>query len=345
MTDGVVVVVVVEAIVVDVVVGVVDVVVEAGVVVVAEPAVTDVVVVVASVDVVVEPAATDVVVVGASVVVVEFVVVVTALDVVVVETVVAAQVGIVTTLSSSVTAPFRAKTCPLTVAPVFKVIDVRAIIEPAKSLVVPSVAELPTCQNTWQACAPFSNTTRLEVAPSREEPAWKMKTEFALPPPSRVSVPVNDKLEADSYTPATSVEPPRSPDTVVKGVRAAASRYAAVKSRSAFNAGPSAVCVTPDDCTPGGKPEMAVPGVSPMSPVMTDAPVLVMALPANTAYVDAVPRSTLTVAALALGTAQKKVATALKLNANAPPSRDRWPRTLCVRFSSVDLCGDCAETP
>ncbi len=185
---------------------------------------------------------------------------------------------------------------------------------------VPSVAELPTCQNTWQACAPFSNTTRLDVAPIKVEPAWKTKTESALPPPLRVNVPVSDSPDADVYTPGTSVDPPRSPDTVVKGVRAAASRYAAVKSLCALNAEPSVTCVTPEDCTPGGKPVIAVPGESPMFPEMTEAPVLVMALPAKTAYDAAVPRFTVVVAASALGIAKEKVASVATLSAEAPPS-------------------------
>jgi hypothetical protein len=69
-------------------------------------------------------------------------------SVVVVVAVTAAHVGAVMTLSSRVTAPFRACTRPLTFAPVSKVMDVRAKIEPLKRLVVPSVAELPTCQKT-----------------------------------------------------------------------------------------------------------------------------------------------------------------------------------------------------
>jgi hypothetical protein len=139
------------------------------VVVVVEAARVGVVVVVARLVVVV--VARLVVVVAAGVVVVVELVVVVVAAVVVVETVAAAQVGTVTTLLSSVTAPLRANTRPLTSAPVFRVIDVRARIDPAKLLVVPSVAELPTCQNTWQACAPFSNTTRLDDAPISVDPA------------------------------------------------------------------------------------------------------------------------------------------------------------------------------
>jgi len=57
-----------------------------------------------------------------------------------------AQVGIETSLSSMVTAPFRARTRPLTVAPVSSVMLVRARMLPVNAVVVPRVAELPTCQ-------------------------------------------------------------------------------------------------------------------------------------------------------------------------------------------------------
>ena len=54
------------------------------------------------------------------------------------------------TLLSSVTAPFRAKALPqLMPAPVFIVMLVSARIFPANAVVVPRVAELPTCQNTF----------------------------------------------------------------------------------------------------------------------------------------------------------------------------------------------------
>jgi hypothetical protein len=82
-----------------------------------------------------------------------------------------------------------------------------------------------------------------------------------------------------------------------------------------------------------------------MSPVMTDEPVLVMALPANTAYVDAVARLTVAVAALALGTTQKKAAAAVKVNANRPLDRDLSRRALRKRLPIVDLCGVWTESP
>ena len=52
-------------------------------------------------------------------------------------------------LVSSVTAPFRARALPFRiVAPVVSVILVSARMCPSKAVFVPSVAELPTCQNT-----------------------------------------------------------------------------------------------------------------------------------------------------------------------------------------------------
>jgi hypothetical protein len=107
------------------------------------------------------------------------------------------HVGTVTTLSSMVTAPPNAKARPLTVAPVFSVIDVVARIEPAKFVVVPKVAELPTCQNTLHAWAPFSRATVLEVAVVNVDAAWKMKTESASPAPLSVTVPVRAMDEVD----------------------------------------------------------------------------------------------------------------------------------------------------
>ena len=107
------------------------------------------------------------------------------------------QAGTVITLLSRVTAPFWASTRPVTCAPVLRVIEVRARIEPLNSLVVPRVAELPTCQKTWHAWAPFSNTTRLPDAPTKVEPACMMKTEFTSPAPLSVRVPVKERLDAD----------------------------------------------------------------------------------------------------------------------------------------------------
>src|ERR1700731_5051081 len=101
---------------------------------------------------------------------------------------------------------------------------------------------------------------RLAEAVVRVEPAWKMKTAAALPPPSSVSVPVKERPEVEVYTPETRVLPPRSALTVEVEVRPAASRYAAVRSAWADAAVVSVMCVTPELRTPGGNPVRAVPG-------------------------------------------------------------------------------------
>ena len=83
-------------------------------------------------------------------------------------------------LLSSVTAPLRASSLPSTVAPVFSVIDVRARIVPLKFVVVPSVAELPTCQKTLHGEAPLTSFTWLADAVISVDAAWKMKTASAV---------------------------------------------------------------------------------------------------------------------------------------------------------------------
>src|SRR4051812_38606355 len=55
----------------------------------------------------------------------------------------------------SVTLPLRASARPCTVTALFIEIEVRAVMLPTKSELVPSVAELPTCQKTLQGWAPL----------------------------------------------------------------------------------------------------------------------------------------------------------------------------------------------
>ena len=62
---------------------------------------------------------------------------------------------------------------------------------------MPSVAELPTCQKTLQDWAPLIRLTWLPDAVVSDEPAWKTKTAFGLPPPSSVSAPVSPIDEAE----------------------------------------------------------------------------------------------------------------------------------------------------
>ncbi len=75
--------------------------------------------------------------------------------------------------------------------PVVTVIDVRARMLPTKVEPVPSVAELPTCQNTLQAWAPLMRLTLEADAVVSVEPIWKIQTADGSPWASRVSVPVS----------------------------------------------------------------------------------------------------------------------------------------------------------
>ena len=86
-----------------------------------------------------------------------------------------------TMLLSSVTAPVCAKALPDTLAPVFKVMLVSARMFPMNEVVVPRVAELPTCQNTLQPEPPLMMFTDELLAVVSVLPIWKMKTALALP--------------------------------------------------------------------------------------------------------------------------------------------------------------------
>ena len=99
----------------------------------------------------------------------------------VVVVVVMAHAGRVIELESRVTAPLRASRRPTTDAPVLAVTEVRARTEPTNTERVPRVAELPTCQNTLQACAPFVSATALVVPVTRVLPARKMNTASGSP--------------------------------------------------------------------------------------------------------------------------------------------------------------------
>ena len=102
---------------------------------------------------------------------------------------------------------------------------------PTKLVPVPSVAELPTCQNTLQLVPGLISTTAELLAVVRVLPILKMKSAFGLPSPSRTSVPVNCADEEKQYTPGVSVRPPRSwpVKSTLHGVPAMA-LYAVVRS-------------------------------------------------------------------------------------------------------------------
>ncbi len=117
-------------------------------------------------------------------------------------------------LEFRVMAPSRASSRPVTSAPVLAVMDAWARIVPTIFEPVPSVAELPTTQNTLQADAPLMSETLLFDAVPSVDPAWKIHTEAELPCAFRVNIPVTASDDGDSYTPGSKVSPPRSVGTV-----------------------------------------------------------------------------------------------------------------------------------
>ena len=94
-------------------------------------------------------------------------------------------------LVSIVTAPFRARALPDTVAPVCRAMLVSARMLPANTVSVLRVAELPTCQNVRQSWPPLMKTTDALLAVVSLLPIWKTKTAPGSPRASRVSFPVS----------------------------------------------------------------------------------------------------------------------------------------------------------
>ncbi len=161
---------------------------------------------------------------------------------------------------------------------------------------VPMVAELPTCQKTLHALAPLISNTLEALAVVRVLPILKRKTLAGFPWPSRVRVPVKLAEDVKQYTPSGKVRPTRSVLGLLVQGRPAISLYAVVTSLCACKATASAAWVAPFT-VPGGKPVIAVPGLTPRSPVSVVGPVLVTVEPPSTAKLSAVPREGRDVAA------------------------------------------------
>ena len=143
----------------------------------------------------------------------------------------ALHAGTVIVSLSRVTAPVWASARPTIVLFVVTVIDARARIVPLKLEPVPSVAELPTCQNTLQAWASPIRTTWLAEPVVSVEPIWKMKTAAGLPCASRYNVPLSSSADDSLYTPGFKVCPaPTKPLKLPVGLCPAAKLYAVVES-------------------------------------------------------------------------------------------------------------------
>jgi len=105
--------------------------------------------------------------------------------------------GVLIVLLRRVTAPFRAKALPFNTALVFSEMEENASIFPEKAALVPTVAELPTCQKTLEAWAPLIKDTTLLFAAVSVLAIWKINWAFGLPPALSVTVPVipSEELE------------------------------------------------------------------------------------------------------------------------------------------------------
>ncbi len=108
----------------------------------------------------------------------------------------AAHCELLRTLLSRVTAPLRASVRPITDAPLFTEMLVSASTLPWNAVVVPMVAELPTCQKTLHGEAPLISTTELSDAVVSVEPIMKTNCALGSPCASRVTVPVSCAEEA-----------------------------------------------------------------------------------------------------------------------------------------------------
>ena len=94
-------------------------------------------------------------------------------------------------LVSIATVPVCARTLPDTLALVSNVILASAKIFPANAVVVPRVAEVPTCQNTLHSLPPLITRTEEPLAVVSAVPIWKIKSAFGLLCALRVSIPVS----------------------------------------------------------------------------------------------------------------------------------------------------------
>ena len=110
---------------------------------------------------------------------------------------VVAHIEALMTLSSRVTPPLRASTRPRTVAPVFSEMSERAMRLPWKAVVVPMVAELPTCQKTLHGDAPLTSCTELADAVVSVEAISNTNWAFGSPSASRRRAPVSWALEVN----------------------------------------------------------------------------------------------------------------------------------------------------
>ena len=89
--------------------------------------------------------------------------------------------GLMIVLDCKVTAPVSDNALPFGAAPVPSEMEAWARMLPLKMEVVPSVAEVPTCQKMLAACAPPCRMNWLPLKVVSALAIWKMKTLLVLP--------------------------------------------------------------------------------------------------------------------------------------------------------------------
>ena len=105
-----------------------------------------------------------------------------------------------------IAAPTSTRPNTVTFAPT--VVDAYAMIVPTKVDLAPNVAELPTCQKTLQAWAPFVRTIWLSAPVFRADPTWMRKTAPGSFWPSNVRIALALRLMTVAwYIPEKRVNP------------------------------------------------------------------------------------------------------------------------------------------
>jgi hypothetical protein len=189
---------------------------------------------------------------------------------------------VLTLLLLSVTAAFRASALPARLAPSFREMAVSARMLPSNVVFVSRVADDRTSHCTLHALAPTTETVELGEVMSVLA-IWKVQDAPASPAASSVSVPVRfDAPAVTQYTPGGRMSPVRSGPIVDEHPRASSAPYAVTRSAlPGSDAG--GTCSVPTFVHGAGNPTIAAPGLTPTSPVTTEAPVQVTVVPPMTA--------------------------------------------------------------
>ena len=164
--------------------------------------------------------------------------------------------------------------------------DAEAITCPTIVELVPSVAELPICQKTLQACAPFVSKTVLDAPVINVDAERNINTAVESPSPSSVNTPLIASVGL-LYAPGVIVRPaPSSTPVTVPPRLSAKAPEAAV---SAASDAPPRTVDPVKAMVPDGAVALPTPIFPPAVPEIPEAVALVIPALARTAYEEAVP--------------------------------------------------------